>query len=248
MTKYWKITNHWERHYGLKYQDGRVDDKLPFNSNPKESCVPGGIYYTTSKYIFNFFHYGPYIRKVTFPKFAMRLRDPQKDKWRANSVILGPRREWMDVKVLKELIADGAEPTHDQLNNILHDVVVTRGKFDVAEYMVKKLGARFYPYDITRVVRTNKTKMAKLMIENGGDINLDSGQPLAMAVDGMFLTMIKFLLKNGAKVTSRHFSIVKAWEDFRARQPHKNKRIDEKLSKIKQMLLLYLITAQSRKG
>ena len=44
---YYKVTNEEERHNGLNYKTGVVEDILPFNDNPKASCVRGGIYFTT---------------------------------------------------------------------------------------------------------------------------------------------------------------------------------------------------------
>ena len=53
---YFKITNQEENHNGLQYQNGLVEDILPFNDNPDDSCCKGGIYFSEVKHIFKFFH------------------------------------------------------------------------------------------------------------------------------------------------------------------------------------------------
>jgi hypothetical protein len=88
---YLKITNAEENHHGLKYHDGLNIDPVPFSKDG--SCVPGGIYFTTPEYIFDFLDMGVYVREVTIPEDAEMVRDPDGNKWRASKVILGPRRD-----------------------------------------------------------------------------------------------------------------------------------------------------------
>ena len=65
-TKYYKITNHLEKHHGYQYQDGlNILDK-PFEEEGK--CVPGGLYFTTIEHIPNFYSYGVYLREIFLPQ------------------------------------------------------------------------------------------------------------------------------------------------------------------------------------
>ena len=88
---YYKITNREENHNGLQYHTGRVVDILPFNDNPKESCVPGGIYFTDKDHILEFGNYGPWVRPLTVPKGVRVILDPNGDKFRAHEVDMQER-------------------------------------------------------------------------------------------------------------------------------------------------------------
>jgi hypothetical protein len=105
--RYWKITNEEECHNELQYKDGLNIDILPFN--PSGDCQSGGIYFA-SKDISHFLNCGPWIREVFLPKDARVYKNPGfPKKWKADKVILGPRRRWYNVEVLKELIEYGCD-------------------------------------------------------------------------------------------------------------------------------------------
>jgi hypothetical protein len=127
--RYWKITNKEERHHYLQYKDGLNVDIVPFN--PIGSCEPGGIYFA-SKDIFRFIDYGPWIREVFLPEDARVYKNPGiPEKWKADKVILGLRREWCDVEVLKELIEYGCDPT----DNFVIRLAAENGHLDVVKYL-----------------------------------------------------------------------------------------------------------------
>jgi hypothetical protein len=106
--RYWKITNTLEYHFGLEYRDGRVDDPIPFCDDATKVCGRGGIYYADTVSILEFAGRGPWIREVTLPSDARVVS--VENKYRASSVILGHRRAWCDVIVLRELLEGGAYP------------------------------------------------------------------------------------------------------------------------------------------
>lgn len=89
---YYKITNQKENHNGLQYKTGLIIDHRTFNSNPKQSCVVGGIYFTTKEYLHMFFGYGQWIRPVTIPKNAKVMLDPEGNKYRADRLLFYPRK------------------------------------------------------------------------------------------------------------------------------------------------------------
>ena len=104
---YYKITNETEMHHGLKYKTGLNTDPIPFN--PSGDCTTGGIYYAR-KDVLTFLDYGPWIRKVTFPKDAQVYKNPGKpEKWKADKVILGERTK-ITAKVIERLLSEGADP------------------------------------------------------------------------------------------------------------------------------------------
>jgi len=91
---YLKITNEHENHHNYQYHDGLNILIEPFNHNINESCGPGGFYFTTKKYIFDYFDYGIYLREVRLPlsdsDFCM-VTNLHRNKCRANKIILGER-------------------------------------------------------------------------------------------------------------------------------------------------------------
>lgn len=105
---YYKILNKTETHNNLKYKTGLNTDPIPFN--PRGNCTSGGIYFSKED-IFVFLDYGPHIRKITLPEDAQVYENPgTSKKWKADKVILGRKRKWNNLKFIKELIAEGANP------------------------------------------------------------------------------------------------------------------------------------------
>ena len=91
---YYKVTNRKENHRGLQYHDGLVIDPKPFNDNPDESCTEGGIYFSTKEHIHRFFEYGCWVRFVRIPKNAKIIADLTGDKYRADRLFFGPRKDF----------------------------------------------------------------------------------------------------------------------------------------------------------
>jgi len=108
---YFKITNSKENHHGFQYYDGLNVLKEKFNDDPEASCVAGGFYFTDIKHILEFLMYGIYLREVTLPTddpdFKMVL--DENNKWRANKIILGKRRNLCEVSTFEYLINQGVD-------------------------------------------------------------------------------------------------------------------------------------------
>ena len=88
---YYKVTNEKENHNGYQYKDGLNILKEKFNSNPENSCVKGGFYFTDYNNLLWFLDYGVYIRKVKIPKDARVVKDLGGDKWRTDKIIFGKK-------------------------------------------------------------------------------------------------------------------------------------------------------------
>jgi hypothetical protein len=133
---YLKITNELENHKGLQYNNGLIEDILPFAK--EGSCVPGGIYFSDEKNICRYVGYGPWIREVTIPEDAEMVEDPQGGKWRASKVILGERRSLSEPSTWEWLISLGL----DIHANSEHALKTTSyfGYLKVVKYLVS-LGA-----------------------------------------------------------------------------------------------------------
>ena len=103
---YVKITNKHEIHNGFVYHDGLNELSDPFNDDPTQSCVPGGLYFTYTKNVHKFYRYGIYVRKISLPHddpdFKI-IKDPSGDKFRANKIILEKRYSLCDPETYKIL-------------------------------------------------------------------------------------------------------------------------------------------------
>jgi ankyrin repeat protein len=68
------------------------------------SCCSGGFYFTTIKYIKNYYSYGVNLRKISLPisddDFQI-VKDPSGNKWRANKIILEEKYSLFDFEVYK---------------------------------------------------------------------------------------------------------------------------------------------------
>jgi len=55
---YLKVISKSKTHYNMPYRIGYNEDVHKFNSNKNETCCKGRLYFTSLKYIYEFFHYG----------------------------------------------------------------------------------------------------------------------------------------------------------------------------------------------
>ena len=106
---YFRLTNQTETHNGFQYKTGlNVDTHLFAESG---SCVPGGLYFAR-KDIFAFIGVETYyVRAVTIPDDARWLRDPGSgaEKFRADRIVLGPRKSLWTAATIRWLIDNGAD-------------------------------------------------------------------------------------------------------------------------------------------
>jgi hypothetical protein len=130
---YLKVTNAAENHHGLQYVDGLNVDIIPFER--EGSCCPGGIYFTTPKYIGNFLHMGCYIREVMVPEDAEMVEDH--NKWRASKVILGERRDLRKVETWKWLVEAGVNVPECFI------FMCKVGRLDIIKYLVESSGVEW---------------------------------------------------------------------------------------------------------
>ena len=103
---YVKITNNNETHNGFIYHDGLNELLEPFNSDPAQSCVSGGLYFTDIMNAHKYYNYGIYIRIISLPQddpYFKIIKDPSGDKFRANKIILGERYPLCDPNTYKVL-------------------------------------------------------------------------------------------------------------------------------------------------
>nr|AEX62778.1 putative ankyrin repeat protein [Moumouvirus Monve] len=107
---YFKITKD-EYHYGFQNVNGLNISQEESNNDLKDSCTSVRLCFTKPKYICKFLNYGIYLREIILPidnlDYKM-IKDPEGDKYGANMIILGKRRDLKNPEMWKYLIESGA--------------------------------------------------------------------------------------------------------------------------------------------
>ena len=172
---YFKITNSAENHHNFQYVNGLNVLKDKFNDDPSESCCPGGLYFTNAENIFKFLDYGIYLREITLPTenpdFRLVADD---DKWRANMIILGERRDLSNIDTFKYLITQGAN-IHTSDN-----------------------------YALAWSARKGYLDIVRLLVNSKVDINAGEDLALVLAAQSGHLDVVQFLVEHGANIHSRN--------------------------------------------
>ena len=98
-----KLTNSLENHNGYRFKTGLNIDSIPFN--PDGECQPGGIYFCQLEDLHLWLNYSDspivFVRFVTIPDDALIYTE--KNKFKADRLILGNRMKIGDLKVWKDL-------------------------------------------------------------------------------------------------------------------------------------------------
>lgn len=90
--RYFKVIKNDMRHYNHTYKEGLNILLDEFNSDPKDSCVPGGFYFSDLQNISNFFTLGHKVWEVKIPQDAQVVRDlGDLVKWRTDKIRLKRR-------------------------------------------------------------------------------------------------------------------------------------------------------------
>ena len=173
---YFKITNANEKHHGFQYVDGLNILVGNFNDDPNQSCCIGGLYFTDSANIFNFFDYGVYLREIFLPESDPKFRMVKdgRDKYRANMIILGKRYELTNADTFKYLIEKGANK-NDALN-----LSARYGYLEIVKYLVDN-GADIHSvndFALRSSADNGHPEVVKYLIEKGADIHADNDYAL----------------------------------------------------------------------
>nr|WBF70235.1 ankyrin repeat protein [Megavirus caiporensis] len=201
-----KITNEKECHNGYQYKDDLNKLEGKFNDNPKDSCVPGRLYFCEPKHIHYYFDYGVNLREIYLPindpNFKM-VQDPEGNKYGANMIILGKKHSLNDPKTWEFMINQGLDLIAD--NGLATKNAIKCGYLAIVKKIVKD------KYDVN--VCSNKLNeqlkdavlkgdldQVKELVENGADINIDNNIAIKNASSNGFLDIVEYLVKNGANI------------------------------------------------
>jgi hypothetical protein len=189
---YLKITDLEENHHGLQYHDGLVEDIIPFIR--EGSCVPGGIYFTVPEHICKFLGFGIWIREVTIPEDAEMVKDPQGDKWRANKVILGERKDLSKVETWRWLVEECKVDIHSyytvasvQINKYL----------EIIKYLVEECKVNIHScdeFELRYAFLYGSFEVVKYLVEECEcNVNVFSEEELILAYSYIQLEKVKYL-------------------------------------------------------
>ena len=194
---YYKITNEKENHHGFQYRNGLNVLQGKFNDNPNH-CGAGGFYFTDIEHIFDYVYLGIYVREVTLPvnnpNFRM-IKD--KDKYRANMIILGKKYELAKVETIKMLIEKGAIMNNDYM--VMYSAKY--GHSEVLKYLIES-GANIHVYDdaLYKSAKYGHLAVVKCLIEAGVDIHIYNDQALHLSAKYGHLDLVKYLLESNANI------------------------------------------------
>lgn len=111
MSRYFKITNKDEMHYGFQYVDGINVLKEKFNDNINDVDCPGGFYFADESSIHMQNYSGYWIREIELPNDDPEFKivaflATNYNIWRANKIILGNRYSLFDLNTYERLGLD----------------------------------------------------------------------------------------------------------------------------------------------
>ena len=213
---YYKITNESENHYGLQYQDGLVEDIIPFAQ--EGSCCDGGIYFSDEKNILEFLNYGVFIREIEIPNDAQMVKNPEGNKWRASKVFLHPRKDLREVSTWKFIIESGID---------IHawDYVVLcwascYGQLEVVKVLIEAKANVHAQDDVALRVASSHgyLEVVKVLLEAGANIHARDDEALRFASCHGQLEVVKVLLEAGANIH--------AIDDYALRLASKNGQLE----------------------
>nr|AEX63292.1 putative ankyrin repeat protein [Moumouvirus Monve] len=201
---YLKITNKNECHHGFQYQDGLNILEGKFNDNPKELCVPGRLYFTEAKYIINYLDFGIYLRDVYLPKsdpdFKM-VEDPNGDKYGANMIMLGKRRDLRDPSTWDYMISIGVDIYAE--HNYICRWACENAYLEIVKYLVKK---RIFTrnYSIRNlccfIPRKEHYKIFKYNIKNDKNMETFDFEIIGHILNPEQKEILKYLINNGINI------------------------------------------------
>ena len=168
--KYYKIFNEAHTHHGMEYKNGLNTDSIPFNSNPKHSCVEGGLYFSDKDHICEFLDSGVVIREIELPENELVVKNGT-TKYRSHSIILKKKHDLRNVNTWKWMIKQGINIHAD--DDYALRWASLNGHIDVVKFLVKKgvdIHAR-NDYALTWASFNGHLKVVKFLVKNGADIH-----------------------------------------------------------------------------
>ena len=167
----------------------------------------GRLYFTKPKYIFEFASYGIYLRDVYLPVdedgFQL-VKDPGGDKYGANMIILGEKRNLFDVETIKYAISKGADLTR-YCRNLYGEAMIHGAweliKFLINEKLIDKLNMiRMYKNIYKNISFESFIDMLKYYKVQPNDLKKIINELFLNSCKGKSIDIVKYLVENGANI------------------------------------------------
>jgi len=189
--RYYKIFNDTHKHNGMLYKKGLNTDSIPFNSNPNDSCVPGGLYFSDKDNICEFLDSGVFIREIEIPKNEVIVTDY--NKYRSHSIILKKKHDLRQVNTWKWMIKQG-------INIHVYDDLALRvasdaGNLKVVKFLVEK-GADIHAYNdlaLRHASANGHLDVVKFLVEKGADIHAMNDYALTWASQNGHIDIVNYI-------------------------------------------------------
>jgi hypothetical protein len=72
---YLKVIREDKNHFDMEYKLGLNEDMIPFNDDPEQSCVAGGLYFTTLEHLPEFCDYGILVAEIKILEDSKLIKD-----------------------------------------------------------------------------------------------------------------------------------------------------------------------------
>ena len=196
--KYYKIFNEIHTHHEMEYKKGLNTDSIPFNSNPNDSCVEGGLYFSDKENICQFlYNKGVFIREITLPDNELVVKDD--NKYRSHSIILKKKHDLRNVKTWEWIIKQGINiHAHNDQSLIWASQY---GHLDIVKFLLVEKGADIHAmndYALRLASINGHLDVVKFLVEKGADISAENDLALVSASGHGQLDVVKFLMEKGA--------------------------------------------------
>ncbi len=169
--------------------------------DPKETCGPGGLYYTTPQHVFEYIMYGDQVCILTIPENAQTV--VLYDKRKSDRIIIDQIMPLWTVETISYLVENGAD-IHAKNDQALR-WTSKDGRLDVVQYLVS-VGANIHAkddYALRYASAKGHLDVLQYLVSIGANIHAKNDQALRWASEDGRLDMVKYLVSVGANIHAK---------------------------------------------
>ncbi len=170
--------------------------------NPDKTCGPGGLYYTTPAYIFNYVEFGDKLCIISLPIKAKFVE--LDDKCKSDSIVIEKIMPLWRLKTISYLISIGANINNK--NAGLLSTTAKYGRLEVMRYLVSSIGVDIHANDEQALVLAamyGNLKVVQYLVYMGADIHINNDQALSLAYRNSKDKVVKYLTSMGCKMDQK---------------------------------------------
>ncbi|AQN68731.1 ankyrin repeat protein [Saudi moumouvirus] len=201
---YFKVTNELECHNGYQYVDGLNILNEKFNDSD-DSCVPGRLYFSDKNHIMEYLNFGVYLREVILPinnpDFKM-IKDGE-DKYGANMIILGEKRDLRDPETWKYMQSIGISFKNYKVE--IMTFVYKWKPINVIKYLKKEIQYFIHhrsDSSLRYLCKTGCLEEVIFCVNLGANIHAHNNHSIRLAAEYGHLDVVKYLVENRARIDS----------------------------------------------